>query len=364
MHAATARATRTTRTAPPLRRAGVVLGAIWRVLLSVPVVATALFVGAGALAAGLLFTIPTPYQVLLPGPVTDVQRAIQPYPKPIKGALFLTTIYSDPASVGEWLYAKLSPEAGIVPREQARPKHVGEREYQKLLVSMMDESKVAAKVVGLRAAGYDVKITGQGAQVKEVAETSRAKGLLFGGDVIVEADGQTVSTANDLVALIQAHRPGETVRLRVKRGDGLVTVDVPLGEAPDEPGRARAGVVVLTHLYEYELPRDLNLQTKDIGGPSAGLMFALGVYNAVVTEDITKGHRIAGTGTITTEGKVGAVGGVKYKVAAAEKAGAAIFLVPHDNLEEATGRARAITVVPVRTFDEAVAALNALPPAA
>jgi PDZ domain-containing protein len=206
-------------------------------------------------------------------------------------------------------------------------------------------------------------VTGQGAQVQELAETSKAKGLVQPGDVIVEADGQRVATANDLVVLIQAHRPGERVGLRLRRGEEERVVEVPLGESPDEPGRARAGLIVLTHLYDYELPREVNLQTKDIGGPSAGLMFALGVYNAVAPTDITKGHKIAGTGTISTDGKVGPVGGVKYKVTAAERAGAEIFLAPQENLEEAKKQARTIRVVPVRTFKEALAALDALPPA-
>ena len=99
----------------------------------------------------------------------------------------------------------------------------------------------------------------------------------------------------------------------------MLTVEVPLGEFPDEPGRARVGIVVLTHLYEYRLPREVDLKTKDVGGPSGGLMFALGVYNAVTEVDVTGGRKVAGTGSITPDGKVGAVGGVRYKVRAARR---------------------------------------------
>src|SRR6266508_1337054 len=223
-----------------------------------------------ALLVGTLFLIPTPYQVLMPGPVTDVQRVIQPFPKPITGALYLTTIYSDPASVGEWLYARLTPDAGIVPREEARPRDLNEREYQKVLSQMMDESKVAAKVVALREAGYDVKITGHGAQVQEIQEASKAKGILQPQDVIVAVDGERVATSTDLIALVQGHKPGETVQMTVKRGDQELVVGVPLGESTEEPGRARVGIVILTHLYEYDLPKEVNLQTRDVGGNSAG----------------------------------------------------------------------------------------------
>jgi PDZ domain-containing protein len=241
---------------------------------------------------------------------------------------------------------------------------MSDREYAHVLTQMMDESKVAAKVVALRAAGYDVKITGQGAEVQDVQETSKARDILQPKDVIVAVDGQPVSTSTDLIALIQAHRPGETAQMTVKRGDQSLTLTVPLGESPDEPGRARIGIAVLTHLYQYELPREVDLQTKNIGGNSAGLMFALGIYDAVSPEDITKGHKIAGTGTISTDGKVGAIGGAKYKVRAAEKAHAELFLVPADNFAEASRAARHIRVVSVASFQDALDVLAALPPTA
>jgi PDZ domain-containing protein len=332
-----------------------------RLLTSSWTLGSGLLLAVVAVAVAVLFTIPTPYQVLLPGPVTDVQRLIEPNPEPVQGALYLTTIYSDPASVGEWLIAKINPEAGIVPREAARPRDVSENDYRKLLTTMMDDSKVVAQVVALREAGYDVKVSGQGAQIEELAEGSRAEGILQKGDVIVAADGQPVTTSNDLVAMIQNHLPGDTVRLQVKRGQATLDVDVPLGESQAEPGRARMGVIVLTHLYEYELPKELDLKTKDIGGPSGGLMFALGVYNAVTPGDITHGRKIAGTGTIATDGDVGAVGAVRFKVMAAEKAGAEVFLVPADNYQEASGVARRLHLIPVRTFAEALNALRRLP---
>lgn len=329
-------------------------------LASAPFLAAALAVGIAALLVRLLFTIQTPYQVLLPGPVTDVQRVIHPYPKPIKGTLFLTTIYSDPASVGEYLYAKVNPEAGIVPREEARPKNVDDKQYQRALTVMMDESKIAAKVVALRAAGYEVTLTGDGVLILEIADYSKALGVLQPGDIVVAAEGQPVTSANDLVALIQAHRPGERLRLRFKRADKEQTAEFLLVEAPDEPGRARAGISVQTHQFAYEFPKELTLETKDIGGPSAGLMFALGIYNAVAPADITRGHKIAGTGTITTDGRVGAVGGIRYKAISAEKAGAELFLTPADNADEARSAAHRMRVVPVADFQSALAALETL----
>jgi PDZ domain-containing protein len=151
--------------------------------------------------------------------------------------------------------------------------------------------------------------------------------------------------------------------MTVQRDGQERSVSFTLGESSDEPGQARAGIIVLTHLYAYELPKELDLKTRDIGGPSAGLMFALGVYNAFAPGDITQGHKIAGTGSIATDGTIGAVGGVKYKALAAQRAGADLFLAPAENYDEAKRAAGSMPVAAVKTFDDALAALAALPPA-
>lgn len=332
-------------------------------LLTRPSFAMLSVLAAIACAVGaILVLVQTPYQIQMPGPVTEVQSLIEPNPNKSAGALLLTTIYSDPANLAEWLYAKVDPTAGLVPREEARPREISEREYDHLLGRMMDESKITAQVVALRAAGYDVQVTGQGVRVHEIVDESKAKGILQSGDIIVELDGKPVSTANDLIALVQSHQPGDIVDVVVIRDDQRVPLRFALIEAPNEPGRARAGVAISTYQYDYDLPREFALKTRNIGGPSAGLMFSLGIYNAVTTQDITGGHKIAGTGTINSEGKVGAVGGVKYKVIAAERAGAELFLTPQANAEEARKAATRIRVVAVGTFEDALEALKNLPP--
>lgn len=340
------------RGAPPPRR---------RVTARVTVVAL-LTLLAGLV--GLAFLIPTPYRLVMAGPVTDVRRLIEPAPAPTDGALYLTTVYSDPASVAHWLFARLSPHAGLVPGERARPEHLDEAAYQRLLAAMMEESQLVAQVVALRAAGYDVAVTGEGARVQAIVAGSGAAGRLEPGDIIVAAGGRPVQTAHDLVALLGARRPGETASLDIRRDDRLLRVEVPLGASPDEPGRARMGAAVLTHRVSYQLPDEVSLQTAGVVGPSAGLVLALGVYDAVVPGDLTRGRQIAVTGTISTDGSVGAVGGVPYKVRGAEAAGAALFLVPLENHAEAAAAARSVRVVPVDTFTAALAVLADLPPTA
>lgn len=309
-----------------------------------------------AAVAAILFLIQTPYYIIMPGPVTDVQRLIQPYPDP-SGALLLTTVYSSPANAAEWLYASVSPAADLLPRRQALPTHLGHEEHQRLLAAMMAESQIAAQVVALRAAGYDVQVTGQGSRVQNVVAGSPAAGALRPGDIITGVDGQPAATANDLIALLQRLKPRQTVTLQMRRespsgangptggaGEAL-SIPIVLGESPDEPGRGRLGIAVLTHLFSYELPRDFIIDTAGIVGPSAGLILALGVYDAARPEDVPRGRRIAATGTISTDGAVGPVGGVRHKVAAAERAKAEIFLVPAENYAEAARAAHSMRVV-------------------
>ena len=323
---------------------------------------TALVLSIVALIGAVCFWIPTPYQMLLPGPVTDTNMLIEPPPQETRGAFYLTSIYSNPASVAEWLYAQANPEAGLIPREQARPQHLSRKEYRKLLDTMMDNSKTTARVVAFRAAGFEVDVSGKGALIRDVRANSPAKGILAVNDVVVVAGGQPVSTKDDLIAMIRAHRPGDRLPLEVRRDDATLSLTTTLAESPEERGRALMGVVIATYQVKYTFPRELKIRSENLGGPSAGLMFALALYNTLTPGDLTGGHRIAGTGALATDGQVRGVGGVPYKVHAAEKAGAAYFLVPTDNADEARRIARTVQVVPVGSFAEALPFIQQLPP--
>ena len=316
-----------------------------------------------ALMATVCLWIPTPYQMLLPGPVTDTNTLIVPRPQETEGAFYLTSIYSNPASVAEWLYAHADPEAGLIPREQARPQHLSRKEYRQLLDTMMDNSKMAARVVAFRAAGLEVGVDGRGALIRNVRADSPAQGILAVNDVVVVAGGRPVRTKDDLIAVIRAHRPGDRLPLEVRRDDTTLSLTTTLGESPEERGRALMGVVVVTYQVKYNFPRELRIRSEDLGGPSAGLMFALALYNTLTPGDLTGGHRIAGTGALATDGQVRGVGGISYKVRAAEKAGAAYFLVPADNADEARRVARTVEIVPVGSFAEALPFIQQLPPA-
>ena len=304
-----------------------------------------------ALLASACFWIPTPYQMLLPGPVTDTNTLIEPRPQETEGALYLTSIYSNPASVAEWLYAQADPEAGLIPREQARPQHLSRKEYRKLLDTMMDNSKMAARVVAFRAAGFEVGVDGQGALIRDVRADSPAQGILAVNDVVVVAGGRAVSTKDDLIAVIRAHRPGDRLPLEVRRSDATLSLTTTLAESPEQRGRALMGVVVVTYKSQILLSTGAEDTIRRAGRAIGRADVCLGALQHL---DSRRPHqrtphrryRCAGHWT----GRIRGVGGVPYKVRAAEKAGAAYFLVPTDNADEARQVARTVQIVPVGSF--------------
>jgi Lon-like protease len=225
---------------------------------------------------------------------------------------------------------------------------------------MMDESKTIAKIAALRHLGHDVIASGEGATVQELMPGSTLEGVLRSGDVIVEVEGQEVRTATDLVNTIRRQQPGDTISLVVRRGAEEFTVRVATKESDSEPGIAVVGAMVRTYSFGHNLPVKIDIDSQNIGGTSAGLMFALGIVDALEEGSLTAGHRVAGTGTISMDGTVGPVGGVGQKVVGAERSGAEYFLVPRDNLLDAERAARKLQVVPVDNLQDAVIFLKQL----
>src|SRR5207302_4618309 len=148
----------------------------------------------------------------------------------------------------------------------------------------------------------------------------------------------------------------------VRRNDQNLTFDLVPRESPSEPGRPIIGVTISTYLFDVQMPFQVDIQSDNVGGPSAGFMFALAVLDGVTDGDLTRGHYVAGTGTIAQDGTVGAVGGAAEKALAAEQAGAQIFLVPTDEANEAHRWVHDLQIVPISKFDDAIAALCALTP--
>ncbi|HWH34757.1 MAG TPA: PDZ domain-containing protein, partial [Acidimicrobiales bacterium] len=201
-------------------------------------------------------------------------------------------------------------------------------------------------------------ITGDGALVAGLLPDSPAQGVLAEGDVITAVDGAGVAVASDLIAALATRATGEEITLRVRRDGAEQEVRLRLAtvEGIDTPA---IGIAVTTEALDIDLPFPVEVDQGGIGGPSAGLLIALTVYDLADPGDLAAGRAIAGTGTIELDGDVGPVGGVDAKVVAARAAGATVFLVPAEEIDlarEAAGDD--IEVVPVETVEDAIAALG------
>ena len=233
---------------------------------------------------------------------------------------------------------------------------------------MMDVSKQVASVVALRKLGYDVQAKGTGAVVTGLAENAPAAGHLGEGDAVVavrtdapEATDKPIATMEDLVSSLSSSKPGEVVHLTVEkdRSGTKEQRDVTLGARPEAPERGFLGVTLTTRDLNFEFPFDVSIDSGNVGGPSAGLAFTLGVVDVLTPGSLTGGQKIATTGTIDLNGHVGPVGGVKQKTFAVRAEGATLFLVPKDEYEEASKYAGDdLKVVGVDTLDEALDVLS------
>jgi PDZ domain-containing protein len=332
---------------------------------AMPRYALTILLALAATVVVVLAVAPSPYFVMTPGGTYEVAPRLE-LPdgrREAMGRLAFTAVYVRPAGWPDVLHAAISREAALVPAEEALPHGMSQQEMNELNQRLIEESEAVAAAVALRAAGYPADVIGQGAEVVSVVEGMPAAAVLQRGDVILTADGQAVQTASDLVNLVLHHRPGETVELALRRGEEHLRVAVETRASVEEPGRPAVGAVIRTRGFGADLPFPVDVDTDPVGGASAGLILALGVFDAVTGGDLTRGRFVAGTGTINRDGQVGPIGGAAQKVIAAERDGATVFLVPEENAEEARSAARAILVVPVRDFEAAVRALCNLPPA-
>lgn len=302
---------------------------------------------------------------LAPGPTEDTLELVTfdgtaTYP-PAGGELQLTTVaVKDDLTFGDWLDGRTSELVEVVPRETVYPEDVDSAEVAELNQAAMADSQLVASIAALERVGYELEP--EGALVAGVAEDAVTDELAV-DDVIVAVDGEPVAESVDVVEHVRARSPGDELVLEVRTDDGRREVEVTLGASEDDPDRGYIGVFLTTDL---DLPVDIDIDAGAIGGPSAGLMFALSIIELLEPDDLIDGRVVAGTGTLDREGEVGAVGGVRQKVTAVttdgDGAAAEVFLVPRDNLSDARQAPVAddLLVVPVDTIDEAITALEVL----
>lgn len=319
----------------------------------------------GEVACEVFATQPVCEVAVLPGPSEDTLPlvtidGVESFES--DGQLRLTTIaVQDELDLRTWLRARTSGTIDAVPRETIYPSGSDREQVAENNALMMADSQLMATVAGLTASGYT--LTGEGALVAGIADDAVTDALKT-GDVIVGVDGEVILDSRDVLDAVRASEPGTVLRFDVESGETTREVDVTLGRSDDQPPVPYVGVILTT---ELELPIDVTIDAGVIGGPSAGLVFALSIVELLGPEDLTDGRVIAGTGTVDRDGRVGAVGGVRQKVAGATAPSfgddpAAVFLVPRANLAEARRAAveREVLLVPVDTLGDALEALENL----
>jgi PDZ domain-containing protein len=305
---------------------------------------------------GVLWLLPSGDYLYLPDPARPVEPLVEVPEEPATeedgGGIYMVDIVVRRARLFERLFPGLYDGASVVPGDVFNPEGVPDRVRRQQSLREMSTSKQIASAVALRALGYDVDSTG--AEVVEVEAGSPADGVLRPGDVIVGSRGRKVETPEQLIAAMAEVDPGERVELRVERGGATRTVAVGTRASEDEPPRAVMGVRIQPQL---ELPVDIEIDAGDVGGPSAGLAFALDIYDELGT-DIDEGRRVAVTGELALDGQVLPIGGVKQKTFGARDADADVFLVPDDNAAEARRYADGLRIVAVSSFREALSYLR------
>jgi PDZ domain-containing protein len=316
----------------------------------------------GVLTVGALWLLPSDSYLLLPDrakPLADKVKVEGEKPHP-PGAIYYTDVVVRKASLLEELISGTRPDgADLVPEHALVPpgSNLGERRRQNL--RQMDRSEEVAAAVALRELGYDVQAEAEGALVVGVAGDAPAAGKIEPTDVIVEVDGTAVKTPDDLRRLIGTREPGESVRLRVRRGDSTEVIEVGTVASPDEPRRPIVGVQV-EQSSDIRLPIDVEIDLGGVGGPSAGLAFALDIVEEL-RGGVDRGLDVAATGAIELDGDVVSIGGVKQKVIGARRTGADVFLVPAgDNAAEARRHAGDLRIIPVESFGQALRELATL----
>ena len=318
-----------------------------------------------AVGAGLSF-VPLPYVVFQPGPITNTLGQLDGKPLievkgaityPAKGALDFTTVrvVGGPGvrvNVFDLVVAGLRDDQEVYKREEIYPKASTREEIQQENTAEMVNSQEVAAAIALRETGHTVP---EHVIVSQVPEGSPAKGVLEGGDQFVSVAGEPTVDAAAVQSAIRAQKAGSSVAIVVKRKGVLTSLTVP---TRDNKGTTIIGVLLGR---DYDLPVDVTIDSGGVGGPSAGTMFTLAVYDLLTPGDLTAGKRIAGTGTMEPDESVGPIGGIRQKLHGARDGGADYFLAPSDNCNEVKGHVPdGLTVVKIGNFKEALGAVKAI----
>lgn len=313
-----------------------------------------------------------PYYVSKPGmakelaPIIHVENGYEE-----EGSFMLTTVRMGRANIYSYALAKLNDYQKIFPLEVVRSGDESEEEYNVRQLYLMDNSKLSAIEVAYKKAGIEVGYDYKGVYVLNVVEDMPADGKLQAGDRIFQVDDLTFASSQEFIDYVSSKQAYDEITLKYERSNEEKTVAIQVKPFANNDQKVGIGIGLVDD-KKIKVEPNITIETSDIGGPSAGFMFSLEIYNQLTADDLTRGYDIAGTGTISPDGKIGRIGGIEQKIVAASKAKADIFFAPFEdgaagsNYEEALKTAEDIktemTIVPVNTFDEAIAYLENLTP--
>ena len=279
------------------------------------------------------------------------------------GNLYQLTVRRDEANIYVYLWSLLNSSYDLYPREVILPDGVTPQELSEISIQNMRTSENVAIAVALKNIGYEIESKGDGVAVVGLLEDSPVKDKLKKGDLINSINNTDIFSATEFISTLRTYSIGETVSIGLLREiDGIkeqIYIKTTLIEHVEYEGEPMVGFLATTVNERFDFPFEIDIKTGNVGGPSAGLMMALNVYNNLIPEDITNSKIIAGTGTIEIDGSVGPVGGIKQKIIAAKRAGAELILVPVANFEEAQPfETDKTAIVAVDSFDEALAVIS------
>ena len=315
---------------------------------------------------------PLPYVLVEPGSPNNVLGKVKGKPLleitgakvyPTNGKLSLTSIWvTSPDSriqTFELLRAWIDGERSVEPREVFYPRGVDPKKVTDESVSEMKSSQLTAQLATLNF----LKIPfSQRFVIKGFTKDSPNKSLLKKGDVVVTYAGSEIKSGTKLKSMIRNTKT-DKVDIGVIRGGKKLIIPASVGskvsvDATSETSNVKGKFLGLLISDKYDLPFQVKVNLKNVGGPSAGLIFSLSMIEKLTKEDLVRGRNIAGTGTITPQGKVGPIGGIEEKLIGAARKGATLFLAPALNCSEIRHIPKGLQVVPVDTLTEAIAALR------
>ncbi|MFF9159759.1 PDZ domain-containing protein [Streptomyces longwoodensis] len=330
------------------------------------------------LCAGVLIRVP--YAEMSPGPTVNTLAEHDGEPVlqiagrktyPTDGHLNMTTVRVTSAdyrmNLVEAVYGWLAHDDKVVPHDTLYPDGKTEEQSTQENAEEFNQSQDSAKVAALEALHIPVR---SWVIVSTVVKGSPAEGKLHAGDVIKAVDGTAVKEPGDVAKLVTRHKPGQDVVFTIvpakeqaaaekANRTATTTQKVTITTAKSDDSGARRAVVGISAGTDHTFPFSIDIKLADVGGPSAGLMFALGIYDKLTPGSLTGGAFVAGTGTIDDEGKVGPIGGIELKTVGARSKGARYFLTPADNCAAAAkDTPSGLRLVKVSTIDDALDALK------